>query len=304
MSKERAQTLATNRVLARAIEALHDKFDKALIAEWDIRGDSAKIRNAMQPLRNRCRTCKKPVAGIGDICECRKKTEYERCFSNPRDILLDLLHQRCQSVLGSESLSKFVDQITAIGVANGHDLNWIEDQIHQLRPSLSQTCRKWMLGICPPSFSGTGLLPAWLRKDGVILEEELHRTLSSGDSEAEFDLIEAQTAHHFDEAERAALDQASIQIVQALRPVPARVPRVRARQDIIPAIIAKIKRDNPDQPIERICHLLDLMKCPLREPDRRAGFSSWHDLWEDPKHRNRIKRFISAIKPAAAERKV
>ena len=76
-----------NRVLMHAIKAVHDNFENARVAEWKIRGDAAKISNAMQPVRNRCQQCKRPVAGIGDICECKTKTESERCHSNPRNTL-------------------------------------------------------------------------------------------------------------------------------------------------------------------------------------------------------------------------
>jgi hypothetical protein len=300
------QDRTANRVFARAIKAVHDRFEYALGAEWDVRADSAKVRNAMQALPNRCLQCKKPAAGIsGDICTCKGTMGTERCLSNPRNTLLELLRQRCQSVLASVSLAEFVEQITRIGVANGSDLEWVEGQIYGLRPSLSRACRKWIVGVCPDPFNYTGQLPAWLKKDDrVILEAELYRSLSSEDAEAELVLIEAQIALHFEEAERAALDQASIQMAQAVRLVPERAQRKRARQDITAAMIAKIKRDNPGWSIERICGLLDIKKCPLRECDRRAGFSSWHVIWKQAQYRNRIKRFISDILPAAAERKV
>jgi hypothetical protein len=303
MSRDKAQALATNRFLAHAIKAVHDKFKKALMAEWDIRGDSAEIRNAMHPLRNRCQQCKKPAAGIGDICECRTKTKFERCLSNPRNTLLELLLGRCQSVSSSVTLAKFVEQITRIGVANGRDLNWVKGQIHGLRPLLSRTCRKWIVGVCPSPFNHTGLLPAWPKDDGVILEAELHRSMSAEDSEAEFVLIEAQLAECFEEAKKEALDQANIQMAQVVRLVPENTRRQRARQDIIAAMIAKIKRDNPKWSIERICRQLDVRECPRRAKDTDAG-SSWHDLWKNPQHRNRIKRFISQIQPAAPEKKV
>jgi hypothetical protein len=126
MSRDKAQAPAINRALAHAIKAVHDNFESALVAEREIRGDAAKIRNAMHPLRNRCQQCKKPVAGVGDICEGKTKTESERCLSNPRNTLLELLRRRCQRVSASASLAKFVQQITSIGIANGRDLNWVE----------------------------------------------------------------------------------------------------------------------------------------------------------------------------------
>ena len=302
MSRPKAQALATKKVLSHAIKAVHEKFEKALFAEWDVRGDAAKIRNAMHPLRNRCKQCKKPAAGSGEICECKTKTEYEGCLSNPRNALLELLRQRCQGISVSVSLAQFVEEITAIGVANGLDPNWVESQIQGLRSSFSRVYCKWIIGVCSPSFNDRGFLPVWLKADEVILGAELDRSLSSEESEAELLLIEAQITQHFEEAERAALDQASIQIAQAI--IPEHAPRKGPHQDIIAAVVARIKRDNPDESIERICQLLDAKQCPLRERDRRAGFSSWHDLWKHPQHRNRIKKFISAIQPAAAEKKV
>jgi|SRR5580700_5690528 hypothetical protein len=53
MSRTKAQALTTKKILSRAIQAVHGKFENALVAEWDIRGDAAKIRNSMMPLRNR-----------------------------------------------------------------------------------------------------------------------------------------------------------------------------------------------------------------------------------------------------------
>jgi hypothetical protein len=304
MSRTKPQAPTTEESLSRAIEAVHNKFENALVAEWATTGDAAKILNAMEPLRNRCQQCKKPVAGVGDICECKTKIVPERCFLNPRNALLDLLRQRCQSILVSVALAKFVEEITGIGVANSRDLDWVEGHIHGLRSSFLRVARRWIIGVCPPPFNDTGLLPAWLKNDGVILEAELHRSLSSDDSEAELLLIEAQIAQWFEEAERAALDHASIQIAQVVPLVPEQARHKRARQDIIAAMIAKIKRDSPGLSIEQICQLLDVKHCPLRESDKRTGYSSWHALWKHQQHRNRIKRFVSAIEPAAAEKKI
>lgn len=306
MSQAVPQARTPNRVIARAIKAVHDQFEDALVAEWNIRADSAAIRNATQVLPNRCRQCKKVAAGTGgDICACKTRTGLERCLSNPRDTLLSLLRQRCKSFLASASLAKFVEQITSICVANGRDLDWIESQIQELRPSLSHVCRNWIIGVFPTPFRDTGELPAWWKVNEVILDSEFHRSLSSDDSEAELVLIDAQIVQHsFDDAKKVALDRASFQMAQAVRPVPERAPRKRARQDITAAMIARIKRDNPGWSIERICLSLDSKKYPLRESDKRDGFASWHGVWKDPKSRNRVKRFISDIKPAAAEKRV
>jgi len=305
MSQAALQARTPDCVIARAIKAVHDKFEDALLAEWNIRAASGTVRNAIQALPNRCRQCKKAAAGLGDICTCKTTTGYERCLSNPRDTLLGLFRQRCQSVLASVSLAKFVEQITSIGVANSRDLDWIEDQIEELRPLLARVCRKWIIEVCPPPFRDTGQLPAWWKVNGVILDTELHRSLSSDESETELALLDSQIAQHcFDEAKKAALDQASIQMAQVVRPAPEPAPRKRARQDITAAVIASIKRDNPGWSIEKICQRLDVKKCPLRESDKRAGFSSWHGEWKNPKFRNRIKRFISDIQPAAAVKKV
>jgi hypothetical protein len=280
-------------------------FEGAFVSEWDIRADAAEILNAMQPLPNRCLHCKKPAAGIrGDICTCKTKIEYERCVSNPRNTLFGLLRQRCQSILASVSFAKFVEQITSIGVANGRDLDWVKSQIEGLRPLFSSACRKWIVGVCPLPFRDTGQLPAWLKDDGVISEAELSRSLSSKDSEAELARMETQIAQYFEEAMRAALDEASIRMAQVVRPFPERAPRNRPRHNITAAMIARIKRDNPDWSIERICQYLDVVRCPVREKDKLADFSSWHGVWKNLQYRNRIKRFISDIQPAAAEKKV
>jgi hypothetical protein len=204
--------------------------------------------------------------------------------------------------LASASLAKFVEEITSIGVAGGHDLDWIEGQIQRLRTSLSRVCRKWIIGVSPPSFTYTGLLPAWLKDHGDILGEDSARSLSPDDSEAEFVRIEDEIAQYFEEAKTKALDQASIQIARDARFAPDHKRRPRARQDITAAIIANIKRDHPKSSIEQICKDLDIRKCPLRVEDKRAGFSSWHGVWKDPKYRNRIKRYISEIKPAAPKK--
>ena len=130
-------------------------------------------------------------------------------------------------------------------MANSHDLDWVEGQIHALRPSLSRIFRKWVVGVCPPPFNDTGLVPAWLKDDGVILEAELRRSLSGDDSEAELVRIEAEITQHFEEAENAALDQASIQIAQVVRVVPEHAPRKKAGQSITAAVIARLNGTAP-----------------------------------------------------------
>ncbi len=305
MPQTGAQARTPVRVIACAVKAVNDRFEDALAAEWNIRADSAMIRNAMQVLPIRCRQCKKPIAATwGDICTCRTTTGYERCLSNPRDTLHELLRQRCQSVLASESLAKFVEQITGIGVANGRDLDWVDGQIQGLKPAFSRVCRRWIIGVCPPPFTQTGLLPRWWKHEEVILDTESEQSLSSDDSAAELVLIEAEIAQYFEKATKAALDQASIQMAQVTRTVRERASRKRARQDITAAMIATIKRDHPGWSIERICQHLDLSRCPLRAKDRSLDSSSWHALWKDRKYRNRIKRYISDIQPAAAEKRI
>lgn len=305
-SKVGTRRLSTpdSRALERAIKALHNDFANALLAEWDIQADSAKVRNAMQPLPNRCRQCKKRAAGFGDICTCKGRVEYEQCYLNPRDTLIDRLRQRCQSISGSVSLAKFVEQITKIACANDQDMQWIEVQIVKLRPSFSRVCRKWIIDVCPPPFVQTGQLPAWLRDHGVVLHADSDRALSGDDSEEEFGRIEAAVEPYLEEAYQKALDQASIQMATVGYPVHGHLPRSRPRQDLIAAMIASIKRDNPEFSIEQICRHLDVKTCPLPDNYKRAGFSTWLSAWEHPKYRNRIKRYISGIKPAAAKRKI
>jgi hypothetical protein len=305
VQRKASQPNTVDPVIARAIKALREKFEDALIVEWDIRRDGAKIRNAMRTLPNRCRKCKKPWAGIaGGICACKTKIELECYFSNPRDALCELIQQRFLGIQTSRSLTTFVEQITSVGIAHDRDLAWIGRQIQGLWPSLSRVFRRWTIGICWFGFAHNDNLPLWWKDHGEISETDLNRTLSNDDSEAELVRLDAEIAQHFEEARKAALDQASIQLAQHVRPNSERPPRGRARQDIAAAMIARIKRDNPDWSIERICQDLDAKDFPPRESDRRAGFSKWHPMWKDPKFRNRIKRFISAIEPAAAEKRV
>jgi hypothetical protein len=291
-------------VIERAIEALHSDFAHALLAEWDIQADSAKVRNAMQPLPNRCRQCKKPAAGFGGICTCKGRIECEQCYLNPRDTLIELLRQRCRSISGSVSLARFIEQITKIGIAKGRGMDWVEVQIVKLRHSFSRVCRKWILDVCPPPFVHTRQLPAWLKDHEMVAHADSHRSLCSDESEAEFRRVEAFMEPYFEEAYNRAVDQASIQIAAVAYPLHGRVPRKRARQDLTAGMIARIKRDNPEFSIEQICRHLDLNQYPLPDNYRRAGFSTWHGAWEHVRYRNRIKRFISAIEPAAPDRKV
>jgi hypothetical protein len=151
----------------------------------------------------------------------------------------------------------------------------------------------------------TGLLPAWFKDEREILpDSDLQQSLSVEDTNAELDKIEAEIEPYFDEAAETALDQASLQMAQVDRLVPKHVPTRPVRQDLVAAMVATVKRDNPGKSIEQVCHILDVKQCPLREVDKRAGFSNWHGAWKDSRNRNRIKRFISQIRPAAAQKKV
>ena len=292
---------SSDELVTSAILAVRAQFEKALIDEWNIPADAATVRNATNVLPNRCRQCKKPAAGVGNTCTCKTNFGYESFLSNPRDTLLGLLRMRCQSVSDSASLTAFVKQTTSIGVAGTRDLEWVEDQLEKLRPSFSLVCRTWIAGVCGGPLASAGQLPAWFEDHGVILRENLHRVLSKEDSEAELLRIESEIAPFFEETRNAALNQAAIQMAQVRR---ERMPRKRARQDITAAIIAKVKEDNPGLSIERICQHLDSKGCPLRETDKRQGLSSWHGAWKNLKHRNRIKRFISDIEPAASGKRV
>ena len=289
--------------LERAIRAAHDDFERALVSEWDAGSDSAHIRNAMTPLRYRCRHCLKPATGLGNLCVCRATKDWERCVSNPRNALHGLLQQRCRGIVDSASLGRFVRNLVDIAAANNFETNWIECRIDGLFPSLKGVCRKWVIGICPAPFAQTGILPAWFKDEReVIPDSDLQLGLGVNETEAELIAIEAEIEQYFEEATKSALDKASLQL--AARSGPKRSQRKRERQDLIAGMVATTKRGNPDASIEQICKILDMKKSPLREIDGRAGFSTWHDAWADLNHRPRIKRFISGILPAAPKRKI
>jgi len=218
--------------------------------------------------------------------------------------LLELFRRRCQSISHSDALAKFAGTITNIGIAHSFNLNWIGEQIQDLLSSFKVASRKWVIAICPDPFNQRGVLPAWF-KDGsdVIYDADLYIQLSAKDTENALTEIEAEIAPHFEEAVNAVLDIASVQIAQAVAIGPRIVNNQRARQDPIAAIIATVKRDNPDRSIEQICQFLDARGYPVREIDR-ANFSKWHEAWKDPTNRNRIKRYISGIRSAAPKRTI
>jgi hypothetical protein len=291
--------------LERAIRAAHEEFERALVSEWDAGSDSAHIRNAMTPVQYRCRHCKKPATGLGNLCDCRAKKDWERCVLNPNHALHGLLQQRCREIVDSSSLERFVQNLVGISAANDFDLNWIECKIRSLLPSLKDVCRKWVIDICPPPFAQTGVLPAWFKDDGeVIPDSDLQLGLDTKETEAELGAIEAKIEQCFEEATKSALDKASLRLAQVVYNGPKRSPRRRARQDPIASIVAIFKRDNPGSSIEQICKILDMERGPLRGIERRAGFSTWHGAWEDLDHRPRIKRFISGTLPAAPKKKI
>jgi hypothetical protein len=302
--RPKARLSSVTDIVERAIKAVHDQFDGALVAEWNIPADSAKVRNAMQVLPNRCRRCKKSIAGIhGNLCDCRTKIEQERCFLNPREALLELFRERCQGLSTSASLARFVEDITRIAIANTKDLKWVEDQLQRLLPSLRRVSRNWVIRVCSLLIH-TDLLPAWFKDQRqVISEEDLRQVLSVGDTESELAALAVDIDQHFERAKKAALDRASVQTAQFVRPNPKGAPHRRARQDLVAAMIARVRSENPDESIEGICQILDQMRCPLRDGEQRAGFSNWHDAWKDPEYRNRIKRLISSIEPAAPKRR-
>jgi hypothetical protein len=292
-------------VIELALRSARDEFERTLNVEWNAKTDSAHILNAMTAQRIRCRHCQKPFAGSGNLCDCRTKIDLVRCISNPQDALRGLLHQRCGDIATSASLATFIRIVANIAVAHDHDLDWVERQMQELLPTLKRAGRKWVIGISPLPFRYTGVLPAWVRDSRTeIPQEDLYQGLSSEDTEAELEAIEAEIERCFDKAKKAALAHANLQMAQVARLAPKSVPRRRARQDILAAVIASIKRGNPRASIEQICLILDDKGFPLRDSDKLAGFSTWHDAWADKDQRPPIKRFISGIPPAAPVKKI
>ena len=288
----------------RAIRAVRYDFERELVTEWDTHADSAKIRNAITVLPYRCRKCEKPVAGIGDTCICKTKVETERFLSNPQNEFRKLFQLRCKGIATSASLANFVENIARIAVTNNRDLHWVDGESQALLPSLKRAFRKWVIGICGHPFIYTGMLPAWFKDEREIIPEiELQRSLSPEDNEAELVGLETEIGQFFEKAIEAALDQASLQMARVVHLAPNTVPARRKRQDLIAAIVASVKRDHPEATIEQLCQILDRKGCTLRAQDKRDGFKSWHAAWENPRRRNRIKRFISQIQPAAHEKK-
>ena len=308
MSRKKTNTgskSGADAVIDRAIKAAHDEFECAITADWDTSADSAKIRNAMTPLPHRCRHCGKSVAGLGKLCECKTKIEYERFFSNPREVLLGMVQQRCSGIATTPCIAKFAKIVGRIAVANDRDLKWVESKVQELLTSLKRAGRKWIIGICPLPFKHTGVLPAWVRdRRTEIPDGDVHRGMSPEDTETHLVQIDSEIERHFETAKKAALDYASLQKAQVVRLATKSTPRGRARQDLKAAFVAKFKRDNPEASVEQICRNLDSKRCPVRDGDERAGFSTWHDAWKNKDHRPRIKRFISGIRPAAPEKKV
>ena len=224
------------RLIERAIRAAQDDFEGAFVAEWDIRADSATIRNATAVLPSRCRHCGRPIAGIGALCACKTKVDTERFLANPRDAFRSLFRQRCQSLPTSESLAKFVATIGNLAVANNHDLNWVEGQIQKLLPIVKGVGRKWVIGVCPPPSKHTGLLPAWFKDErDAIPEGNIEQCLIPADTEK-------------------ALIGLRLRSASTLR-------NGRRRRSVRPAF--KLPRSS--DPIQRACHLEECVRTsPLR----------------------------------------
>ncbi len=291
--------------IERAIRTTHEEFERALVAEWNTRSDGATIVNAMAVQPYRCRKCGKPTAGMGEICACKGTINQVRCVLNPRDTLRELFQQRCRGIVSSVSLGEFVESVSTIAIAHDRDLPWVEDQIQRLLPSLTRTFRKWIISILPLPFKHTDLLPAWFKDElEVIPDSDLQQSLSADDTVAELAHMEVEIKRHFEEATKAGLDQANLRMVQVARFDLTHVATRQPRPDLTAAMVATVKRDYPGISIEQVCQILDGKHWPLREIDKRPGFKTWHDAWKDPQHRNRIKRFISQIRPAAAQREV
>lgn len=285
------------RGVERALRAVRNQFERDLSSEWNAARDAPTIRNAMESVRNRCRLCKKPYAGVGDICSCRGRIEQERCVLNPRDAFLELFRQRSEGIVTSAALTKFVEEITYIAAANGFGLNWIEGETRALMPVFKTAIRNWIVDTCSSPSMQTGTLPAWFKqKTDVICDAEVQRQLNNAETEAELKAIESDIEVEFEEAIRAALDYACVSMAQVERRTRTVRPDVRA------SLIATVKRDNPGASIERVCVIVDSKRCPVRKVDKQAGFSTWYDAWKDLRNRNRVKRYISGIPPAAFER--
>lgn len=215
---------------------------------------------------------RKVCCGYRDICVCKTKVDQERCVLNPRNTLRELFQQRCRGISASELLGEFAETVSSIALANDRDLNWVGDQIRSLLPSLKRTCRKWVIGICPLPFAHTGLLPAWLKDEREIIpDSDLQQSLSVGKSEAELANFEAEIGQSFEEAVKAALDRADLRMAGVVCFDPKHVSMRMPRPGFITAMVATVKRDNPDRSIEQICQILDMKRCPLRDIDKRAG---------------------------------
>ncbi len=88
-----------------------------------------------------------------------------------------------------------------------------------------------------------------------------------------------------------------------VRLAPERKPTRRQSHDLTLAMIASVKRSNPGASIERICQLLDAKRVPLPKNWKDCGFKTWHETWNSPEHRNRVKRYISGVvEPASREK--
>ena len=134
-------------------------------------------------------------------------------------------------------------------------------------------------------FAQIGVLPAWFRSgEEVIYERDFQHRLTLEETEAELVTLEAEIEPYFEEAKIAALNHASIEMAQ-VAPSVRKVGGRRARQDLKAAMVAKIKQEHPDWSIEEICKGLDKKTCPMRDVDKRAGYSSWHDAWKDLKEK-------------------
>ncbi len=73
--------------------------------------------------------------------------------------------------------------------------------------------------------------------------------------------------------------------------------RAAPRQDPLKALIATIKAKNPGFSQRQICSRLDAKNVPLPQRWQQAGERSWVSALGNLALRNRMKKFISAIKP-------
>jgi hypothetical protein len=236
---------------------------------------------------------------LSSIRAARLEIEHAADGTKPK-IFDEHLDRWCNRLVDLQR--KLISNYTELALAHPRavptdTVNWLLDTVKQVWMPLTKGYRGWVICACDrDGVTHEWTAPSWLARTLPCAEFQAILTpglrLSREDTSLILDAVLSFVNIRLVHAQKRDFNSATVRIRSE------KIARQRApRQDPTKALIASWKARYPRISQAKICGKLDAQNVPLLKSWQAFGCKTWSDALRHSKLKNRVKKYISSIKP-------